>query len=198
MVVLSVGIKPSSGTLEMCERLGIGIRSDGFALTNGLAPVETTRQGIYVCGSFQSPKDIPSSVTDGSAAACSASMICSGARWTETRSLPLPDEKDVSNLEPRVGVFVCNCGINIRGVVDVPEVTAYVATLPNVVFSDHNLFTCSQDTQEIIKKKIIEHDLNRVVVASCSPRTHEPLFMETLQACGLNKYLFEMANIRDQ
>ncbi len=100
--------------------------------------------------------------------------------------------------EPRIGVFVCNCGINIAGVVNVPEVTEYAKRLPNVFFADQNLYTCSQDTQEIIKEKIREHDLNRVVVASCSPRTHEPLFRETLREGGLNQYLFEMANIRDQ
>ena len=81
---------------------------------------------------------------------------------------------------------------------NVPDVQAYAATLPDVVFTDNNLFTCSQDTQESIKKKIKEERLNRVVVASCSPKTHAPMFMETLEACGLNKYLFEMANIRNQ
>jgi len=107
-------------------------------------------------------------------------------------------QRDVSDEEPRIGVFVCNCGINIGGVVDVPAVTKYASTLPHVVLVDENLFSCSQDTQDKMKEMINENNLNRVVVASCSPRTHEPLFQETLQACGLNKYLFEMANIRDQ
>jgi len=105
---------------------------------------------------------------------------------------------DVSGEEPRIGVFVCNCGINIAGVVDVPAVTEYASHLPFVTLADQNLFTCSQDTQDKIKEVIQENRLNRIVVASCSPRTHEPLFQETLQGCGLNKYLFEMANIRDQ
>jgi len=99
---------------------------------------------------------------------------------------------------PRIGVFVCNCGINIGGIVDVPAVKEYSGTLPYVVYTDENLFTCSQDTQDLIKEKIKEHKLNRVVVASCSPKTHEAMFMETLEACGINKYLFEMANIRNQ
>ena len=106
--------------------------------------------------------------------------------------------KNVDDEEPRIGVFVCNCGINIGGVVNVPEVQAYAKTLPNVVLSDENLFTCSQDTQDKMKKVIDEYKINRVVVASCSPRTHEPLFRATIREAGLNKYLFEMANIRDQ
>jgi heterodisulfide reductase subunit A-like polyferredoxin len=125
-------------------------------------------------------------------------MALSRARWSETKSLALPEEREVAEESPRIGVFVCNCGINIGAVVDVPAVTRYASGLPHVVFSDHSLFTCSQDSQEKMKEIIREHRLNRVVVASCSPRTHEPLFQETLQACGLNKYLFEMANIRDQ
>jgi heterodisulfide reductase subunit A len=95
-------------------------------------------------------------------------------------------------------VFVCNCGINIGGVADVPAVREYARTLPGVVHVEDNLFTCSQDTQDKMKEVIAENDINRVVVASCSPRTHEPLFQETIREAGLNKYLFEMANIRDQ
>ena len=100
--------------------------------------------------------------------------------------------------EPRVGVFVCHCGTNIAGFVNVPEVVEYAKTLPDVVYAEHNLYTCSNDTQEKIKEKIEEYALNRVVVASCTPRTHEPLFRATLREAGLNQYLFEMANIRDQ
>ncbi len=109
-----------------------------------------------------------------------------------------PPEIDVSGQEPRIGVFVCHCGTNIAGVVNVPSVVEYAKTLPNVVFADNNLYTCSNDTQELIKDLIKEHNLNRVIVASCTPRTHEPLFRNTMREAGLNPYLFEMANIRDQ
>jgi heterodisulfide reductase subunit A-like polyferredoxin len=160
--------------------------------------VSTSKDGIYVCGAFQGPKDIPQSVTEASAAACAAAMDLSSGRWTQTKSREIPEELDVSNLEPRIGVFVCNCGTNIGGIVSVPAVVNYASTLPHVVHVEQNLFTCAQDTQDRLKSLIKEHNLNRVVVAACSPRTHEPLFQETLQACGLNKYLFEMANIRNQ
>jgi heterodisulfide reductase subunit A-like polyferredoxin len=169
-----------------------------FALTEPFQPVSTSRKGVYACGIFQGPKDIPTSVTEASAAASAAGVALTGARGTDTKTVEIPDEIDVTGERPRIGVFVCNCGINIGGVVDVPAVAEYAEGLPDVALVDQNLFTCSQDTQEKIKDVIKEEKLNRVVVASCSPRTHEPLFQETLQACGLNKYLFEMANIRDQ
>jgi heterodisulfide reductase subunit A-like polyferredoxin len=198
MVVLSVGLQISNETVELAERLGLGLNKYNFASTQPFTPVNTSRPGIYACGVFQGPKDIPGSVTEASAAACAVGQALVDARGTETRSLEIPEETDISGEDLRIGVFVCNCGINIGGVVDVPAVVEYTAGLPHVAMVDENLFTCSQDTQEKMKEVIRENNLNRIVVASCSPRTHEPLFQETLQACGLNKYLFEMANIRDQ
>lgn len=100
--------------------------------------------------------------------------------------------------EPKIGVFVCHCGINIGGVVNVPEVVEYAKTLPNVVWAEGNLYTCSEAGLSSIKDSIKKNMLNRVVVASCTPRTHEPLFRSTCEEAGLNKYLFEMANIREQ
>ncbi len=198
MVVLSVGLGIAQSSVELARRLGIELNKYNFVATRPFAPVSTSRPGIYTCGLFQGPKDIPGAVTEASAAACAAGGHLAAARGTETEKVEVPEEVDVSEQAPRIGVFVCNCGINIGGVVDVPSVRAYAEGLPHVVYADENLFTCSQDTQDKIKEKILEHQLNRVVVASCSPKTHEPMFMETLEACGLNKYLFEMANIRNQ
>ncbi len=198
MVVLSVGLTIPDTAVALAKNLNIDLNQYNFAATEPFSPVETSRPGIYTCGVFQGPKDIPGSVTEASAAACLAGADLSEARGTDTKAVEIPDQIDVSSQDPRIGVFVCNCGINIGGIVDVPAVQEYAGTLPNVVFTDSNLFTCSQDTQEKIKEKITEQNLNRVVVASCSPKTHEPMFMETLEACGLNRYLFEMANIRNQ
>ena len=198
MVVLSVGLQVQPDAAELAERLGVEVDKYRFAKSEPFAPVATTRPGIYTCGVLQGPKDIPGSVTEASAAAAVAGSDLSEARGTDIETVEVPPQCDVSGKAPRIGVFVCNCGINIGGVVDVPAVREYAATLPHVVFSDDNLFTCSQDTQDKIKEMIVEHDLNRVVVASCSPKTHEQMFMETLEACGLNRYLFEMANIRNQ
>jgi heterodisulfide reductase subunit A len=160
--------------------------------------VETSRQGIYVCGAFQGPKDIPQSVVDASAAASAAGEILTAARNTLTRKKEVVPEVNIANERPRIGVFVCHCGINIAGVVDVPAVAEYAGTLPHVEFAADNLYSCSQDTQETMAKIITQKKLNRVVVAACTPKTHEPLFQETLINAGLNKYLFEMANIRNQ
>jgi len=198
MVVMSVGLQVSESTVKLAKRLEIDLNKYKFVDTDPFSPVATSRPGVYTCGILQGPKDIPSSVTEASAAASAAGAEVAEARGSDLKTIEIPEEIDISEAEERIGVFVCNCGINIGGVVDVPAVREYAESLPNVVFADENLFTCSQDTQEKIKEKIQEEKLNRVVVASCSPKTHAPMFMETLEACGLNQYLFEMANIRNQ
>jgi len=198
MVILSVGFESSSQNQALAERLGIELNPSKFVHSSPFDPVSTSVPGIYACGIFQAPKDIPSSVADASAAACAAGRMLAPVRHTLTKSLELPDELDIQGQEPRIGVFVCNCGINIGGVVDVPHVEEYARTLPGVAYTTQNLFTCSEDAQQQMKEVIRENNLNRIVVASCSPKTHEAIFMETLESCGLNKYLFEMANIRNQ
>ena len=197
MVVLSVGIETPPEVAELAERLGVALNEDQFCKTETFQPVTTSREGIYVCGAFQGPKDIPSSIAEASAAACAASIDLSEARGTDVKEVEVPEEIDQSEQDPRIGVFVCNCGTNIGGVVDVASVVEYASSLPHVVYTDQNLFTCAQDTQDKMKEVIKEQGLNRVVVAACSPTTHEPLFQDTLKGCGINPYLFEMANIRN-
>jgi heterodisulfide reductase subunit A len=198
MVVLSVGMSVRNDTVSLAEKLGMQANQYRFADTTSFAPVETSRSGIYVCGAFHDPKDIPYSVIQASAAACAAGGRLSEARGTMVQERPRVSERVIVGEPPRVGVFVCNCGKNIGAFVRVPEVAEYAKSLPYVSYVEENLFTCSQDTQEKIQEVIKEHGLNRIVVAACSPRTHEPLFQETVTQGGLNKYLFEMANIRNQ
>lgn len=198
MVVLSVGFAPSNSVRELAEKLGIELNEHGFCKTLPFHPLETSKPGIFVCGMFSSPKDIPETVAQASAAASCVAELLSPVRGTLVKKKEYPEELYVWGQPPRIGVFVCHCGINIGGVVDVPSVAEFAETLPNVIYAGYNLYTCSSDTQENIKQLIKEHKLNRVVVASCSPRTHEPLFQETIREAGLNRYLFEMANIRDQ
>ena len=198
MVVLSQGLEVPQSTIELAQRLDIDLNDMNFMKTNSFAPVATSRPGVYVCGALAGPKDIPLSVMEASAAACAAAGKLSSARGSMVRERELPQALDVQGEPPRVGVFVCSCGINIAGVVDVKAVCEYAKSLPGVTFVENNLFTCSQDTQDKMAEVIKEQNLNRIVVAACTPRTHEPLFQETLQAAGLNKYLFEMANIRNQ
>lgn len=198
MVVLSIGIVPSAGTRDLADRLGIDLDRFGFCQTEELKPNVTSRPGIYAAGAFDAPMDIPESVMSASSAACLASEAISQARGTMVTEKIYPPEIDLAGQEPRVGVFVCRCGINIARVVDVPGLTEYTRTLPYVVHAEENLYTCSTDTQNKIIDAIKEKGLNRVVVASCSPRTHESLFQDTIREAGLNRFLFEMANIRDQ
>jgi heterodisulfide reductase subunit A len=198
MFVLSVGLEINQDVVDLADRLSVSLDDYRFIEAGTFKPVATSVPGIYACGAFTGPKDIPYSVMEASAAACAATEDLAPARHTRTKTLELPPERDISEEPPKIGVFVCNCGINIGGVVRVPEVVEYARSLPNVVFSGENLFTCSQDTQENIAQIIEQKGLNRVIVAACSPKTHEPLFQETLVSAGLNKYLFEMANIRNQ
>jgi heterodisulfide reductase subunit A len=198
LVILSVGLETSPGVMKLASTLGIELDSDRFAQTSSFTPVTTSKPGIYVCGAFQGPKDIPQSVMEASAASAAAGELLAPVRYSLARKKPVFEERDVTQEEPRIGVFVCHCGINIAGTVDVEAVRDYAQKLPHVEYVENSLFACSQDTQELIKERIREHNLNRVVVASCTPRTHEPTFQETIKEAGLNKYLFQMANIRDQ
>jgi heterodisulfide reductase subunit A len=198
MVVLSVGMQPPKKVEELATKLGIELNKYHFCQTNTFSPLETSKPGIFVCGTFSGPKDIPESVAQSSGAASKAMSIIATERGKLVAQKEFPPEKDVTQEEPRIGVFVCHCGVNIGSVVNVPEVVEYAKTLPNVAYAEENLYTCSQDAQKLIAEKIKQHNLNRVIVASCTPRTHEPLFRETVQEAGLNPYLFEMANIRDQ
>jgi heterodisulfide reductase subunit A len=198
MVVVSTALAANPRVVEMAKRIGVTTDEQGFVKTDKFEPVLTDRPGIYACGAMTEPKDIPETVTEATGVAAAVSSLLAPARNTLVKPKVYPPFRDVSGEEPRIGVFICNCGINIGGVVKVPSVVEYARTIPGVVYAEENLFTCSQDTQQKIRKAIDEHKLNRVIVASCTPRTHEPLFQETLAEAGLNPYLFTMANIRDQ
>ncbi|MCP4622876.1 MAG: FAD-dependent oxidoreductase [bacterium] len=198
LVVLSVGLCPNPSLVQLAQRMGIQLNSHGFCATDPLDVVATSRPGVYVCGAAQGPKDIPESVQQGSSAAERATALLAGARGSLVTAPAIPEERDVGREEPRIGVFVCHCGINIAGTVDVEAVADYVKTLANVAYATDCMFACSTDQLQEIKNAISSHKLNRVVVASCTPRTHEPLFRSTLRDAGLNPYLFELANIREQ
>jgi heterodisulfide reductase subunit A len=197
LVVLSVGLNPPAGVEDLADKFGIELDSYGFCKTNPVNPIETSRPGIFVSGAFRGPIDIPESVVAASGADALCSQLLAYRRGKLARERVYPPERDASGEEPRVGVFVCHCGANIGRVVDVPSVVEYALTLDNVVHAQEDLFTCSTDAAQRIADAIKEKGLNRVVVAACTPRTHEPLFRDTLREAGINPYYFEFANIRE-
>jgi heterodisulfide reductase subunit A len=197
-VVLSVGMVMPPSTLELAKRLEVTMGPNDFVEASCFTPTTTFRDGIYACGAFTGPKDIPQTVMEGSAAAAAATRRLASARGTLLKVTEYPPEREVAGEPARVGVFICNCGLNIGGVADVPAIVEYAKGLANVEYAQANLFTCSQDAQAQMVEMIEEHRLNRVVVAACSPSTHQPIFQQMMRTAGLNKYLFEMANIRNQ
>jgi heterodisulfide reductase subunit A-like polyferredoxin len=198
LVVLSVGLRPSASVKDTADKLGLDLNQFGFCQTDRLAPMAASKPGIYVAGAFQEPKDIPESVAQASGAAACAMEKLSSARGTMIMRHEYPWERDVTDEKARVGIFICHCGHNIASVVDVKAVAAAASKMPGIEHAETNLYACSDTSQQHIKDVIREKRLNRLVVASCSPRTHEVLFQETLRESGLNQYLFAMTNIRDQ
>ncbi len=197
LVVLSVGLNPPLDAEELAKKFGIELDSHGFCKTNPINPIETSRRGIFVSGAFQGPIDIPESVFSASGAGAQCGELLDYRRGKLVEEKEYPPEKDVSGEEPRIGVFVCHCGANIGRVVDVPSVVEYALSLPNVVYAQEQLFSCTTNAAKEIIDMIEEKRLNRVVIAACSPRTLEPLFQDTLREAGINQYLLEMANIRE-
>jgi heterodisulfide reductase subunit A-like polyferredoxin len=198
LIVLSVGMEISESVKTLGHNLGVELDSYGFCHTTLFDPLQTSREGIYVAGPFREPKDIPETVIEASGAAAAAAQLLAPARYTLAQAQDYPLERDVVGEELRIGVFVCHCGTNIGGYLDVPGVAEYAHSLPGVIHAEDNLYTCSQDTIAHIIEKVKTLELNRVVVASCTPLTHEPLFQDAIRQAGLNPHLFEMANIRNQ
>jgi heterodisulfide reductase subunit A len=197
MVVLSVGLNPPAEYKDLADKYGVELNSHGFCKASPTNPLQTTRPGVFVSGAFQGPMDIPESVFTASGAGSQCGEFLNRRRGKLSQERVYPSEKDVSEEEARVGVFVCHCGANIGRVVDVPSVVEYSKNLDNVVYATEQLFSCATDSAESITETIKEKGLNRVVVAACSPRTLEPLFRDTLREAGINQYYFEMANIRE-
>jgi len=197
MVVLSVGLNPATGNRSLAQIIGLHLNQHGFSKSHILSPNETIRPGIYSAATFIAPMDIPDSISSVTGAVSLASQLLSEQRGTLVQSKPFPEERAIEGEEVKVGVFVCHCGTNIGRVVDVPSVVQYASGLENVVHCEEQIFSCSYDSGRHIAEIIREKGLNRVVVAACTPRTHELLFQETLREGGINKYLFEMANIRE-
>jgi heterodisulfide reductase subunit A len=197
MVVLSVGLNPPKDFKSLADKFGIELNNHGFCKTNPVNPMETSRPGVYISGAFQGPVDIPESVVTASGAGAQCGELLRYRRGKLAKDRIYPPERDVSKEEPKVGVYVCHCGANIGRVVDVPSTVDYALSLPHVAHAEESLFICSTDAAQRLATSIREKGLNRVVVAACTPRTHEPLFRDTLREAGINQYFYDMANIRE-
>jgi heterodisulfide reductase subunit A len=197
MVVLSIGLCPPRDVQDIADTFGIELETHDFCKVDPFNPMETSRPGIFVSGAFQGPVDIPESVFSASGAGSQIGELLDYRRGKLSQERVYPPERDVSQEEPKIGVFVCHCGANIGRVVDVPSTVEYCKTLPNVAYAQEQLFSCASNCAKEITDTIQEKGLNRVVVAACSPRTLEPLFRDTLREAGINQYYYEMANIRE-
>ena len=196
MVVLSVGMHSSDNTRALAKKIGVELDENGFIQGDPFDPVLTSRPGVLACGTLTGPRDIPETVMQASGAASAAASLLTDAAPRRIKT-EYPPQRDIRAEAPRVGVFICRCGINIAATVDVPQVVEFVSHLPWVTHAQELLFACAGDSQRIIADAIREKNLNRIVVCACTPRTHEPLFQKTLQTAGINPYLFEFANIRE-
>jgi heterodisulfide reductase subunit A2 len=197
MVVLSVGLNPPKNVSFLAHEFGIELNNQNFCKLDPINPMKTNRPGIFVSGAFQGPVDIPESVFSASGAGSQCGQFLDYRRGKLTKERIYPPERDVSQEEPRIGVFVCHCGANISSVVNIPETVEYCKTLPNVVHAQNQMFSCATNSAKEITDVTKEKGLNRVIVAACSPRTLEPLFRDTLREAGINPYYYEMANIRE-
>lgn len=197
LVVLSVGLNPPAEYQKLADTFGIELNDHGFCKIDSSNLMRTSRTGVFVSGAFQGPMDIPESVFTACAAGSQCGEFLNNRRWKLTRDRIYPPERDVSQEEPRIGVFVCHCGANIGRIVDVPSVVDYALSLPNVVYAQEQLFSCATNSANEITDMTKEKGLNRVIIAACSPRTLEPLFRDTLQEAGINQYYLDMANIRE-
>jgi len=197
LVVLSVGINPPKDAQKFARIFGIELNAQGFCKIDPFNPIQTSRPGIFVSGAFQGPMDIPESVYTASAAGAQMAQLLKSRRGLLSTERVYPEERDTTQEDPKVGVFVCRCGANIGRVVDVPGVVEYAQGLENVVHVEESLFACATNTAQAISETIRDKGLNRVVIAACTPRSHEPLFRDTLREAGVNQYYFDMANIRE-
>jgi heterodisulfide reductase subunit A len=206
MVVLATGLQPPDAARQLAGLLDIKLNAHGFCETDKFTPLQTTRPGVFVCGAFSSPKEIAETIVDASGAAAEVMRLLNdqlGAfpfsrEWPFLTTNDLPPERDVSQEPPRIGVFACTCGATISQAVDLKLLTQQAACWPGVVLAETVDFACFPEMLAHMRARIGEAGLNRVVVAGCSSRTHEPLFQRMLRLTGLNPYLLELVNLRDQ
>jgi heterodisulfide reductase subunit A len=206
MVVLATGLQPPESARYLADLLGIELNEYGFCQTDKFSPLQTTRPGVFVCGAFSSPKEIIETVIDASGAAGEAMRLLNdrlrsypySREWTFLSTDDFPPEKNVSGQPPRVGVFLCSCGSTIGETLDLAALAQETSRWSGIVHTEVMDFACFPDSLSYLQERIQAEGLNRVVVAACSNRTHDPIFQKTARMAGLNPYLLEVVNLREQ
>ncbi len=198
MVVLSTGMVDSEGNRSLARIMGLPLNEHGFCKTGSFSPNEIADcPGIFPAATFLGPMDIPDAVSSATGAGSLAAQLLHRQRGQLAKEKVYPPERSITGEEPEIGVFICHCGTNIAGKADLSSLVQYTAALNNVVHCEDQLISCASASFREISDVIKEKKLNRLVVAACTPKTHEPIFREALREAGLNPYLLEMANIRE-
>ncbi|WP_321416038.1 FAD-dependent oxidoreductase [uncultured Desulfobacter sp.] len=198
MVVLSTGFRPNQKTIDLAQTLGIELSEHNFAKSGTMDPVTTSKNGVYVCGVFESPKDIPETLVQASAAASIAGTVIESEEPVDEQGSPYPPQRDVEGEDPKIGFFVVDCDGEIGQALDIDKLLENAKTNPDVAVAEAFGLSCSFESMDKIESLIKEQNLNRVVIGSGSPRIQEPMFQDMLRRAGLNPYLLELVNLRDQ
>ena len=196
LVVLSAGFEVSAQARELAGRLGVDLDRHHYPVTDAFMPVASSRPGVYVCGTFQAPKDIPESITEASAAAACCQTWLAGPRLLDLEPKAIPEAG--AGAAPRLGIFFCGWGPDLTEAIDLAEVKAYAATLPAVVLSAEHPLNCASEDLEQLARAASDRQINRVVLASSAPWVEEPRLRAAFARAGLNKYLVEVVNIRSE
>ncbi len=205
MVVLAAGLQPPESAHYFTQMLDLELNDYGFCQTDKFTPLQTSHSGVFVCGAFSSPKEISETIIDASGAAAEVMRLLNERlnTYPYTREWPfisadsLPAEKDVSAEPTRIGVYSCACGGTIGEVIDIPNLAQQASFLPGVVHTQAVDFACFPESIQTIQEQIQALNLNRVVIAACTNRTHESLFQRAIRQVGLNPYMVEMVNLRE-
>jgi heterodisulfide reductase subunit A len=206
MVVLATGLQPPDSAQHFSRMLDLELNEHGFCQTDKFTPLQTSHSGVFVAGAFSSPKEISETIIDASGAAAEVMRLLNDRlntyprtqEWPFLSDNDLPPERDVNGEPPRIGVFTCSCGGTMDDEIDIENIAQQAPAWPGVFHSEVIDFACFPDKVEYIKEQIQERNLNRIVVAACSNRTHDSLYQRAIRQVGLNPYLVELVNLREQ
>ena len=201
MVVLSIGQRPPKGHEHILRLLGLGENEWGFCQTHRFSPVETSREGIYVCGPISGPRDIPDTICQATAAASRVAALLKSTSEKKIEAkveIPLDGVRDLLDEEPSIAIFICSCGGEISDIVDLESLSQSLQLLPQICGVEEVPYLCLDDTLSQVKERLKALKANRVIFASCVPYGYERRYQHTVKEAGLNPSLMEVVNLREQ